>query len=111
MKLSWGAADYSLALAGNHHLHNAARAAFRVAAPLCFGSAMALADSINLSEMTADTTVADGETLTGTLGAYVKITIADGATVTLDGVGYGATGAASVFLARCGIYGIITHTT
>ncbi|MBQ4198506.1 MAG: leucine-rich repeat protein [Kiritimatiellae bacterium] len=57
-----------------------------IAVLLCFGTATALADSINLSEVTANTTVADGKTLTGTLGANVKISIADGATVTLDGV-------------------------
>ena len=53
---------------------------------IAVGSATALADSINLSEVTADTIVADGTTLTGTLGERVKISIADGATVTLDGV-------------------------
>ena len=47
-----------------------------VAALLCFGTATALADSINLSEVTANTTVADGTTLTGTLGANVNISIA-----------------------------------
>ena len=40
----------------------------------------------NLSTINADYTANDGETLTGTLGADVKISIADGATVTLDGV-------------------------
>ena len=38
---------------------------------------------VDLSTVTADTTVADGYTITGTLGANVKISIADGATVTL----------------------------
>ena len=56
-----------------------------VPALLCFGTATALADSINLSEVTADTTVADGTMLTGKLGANIKITIADGAEVTLAG--------------------------
>ncbi len=66
-----------------------AKALVAFAALLCFGTATALADSINLSEVTEkteNTTVADGTTLTGTLGANVKISIADGATVTLDGV-------------------------
>jgi hypothetical protein len=40
----------------------------------------------NLSTINANYTANDGETLTGTLGADVKISIADGATVTLDGV-------------------------
>ena len=42
--------------------------------------------TIDLATVTTDTTVGDGDTLTGTLGANVKISIADGATVTLDGV-------------------------
>ena len=42
--------------------------------------------TLDLATVTADTTVEDGYTLTGTLGANVKISIADGATVTLDGV-------------------------
>ena len=40
----------------------------------------------NLSTINANYTASNGETLTGTLGANVKISIADGATVTLDGV-------------------------
>lgn len=40
----------------------------------------------DLSTINAAYTASDGETLTGTLGADVKISIADGATVTLDGV-------------------------
>ena len=44
------------------------------------------AKTIDLSTVTADTTVADGYTITGTLGANVKISIADGATVTLKDV-------------------------
>ena len=42
--------------------------------------------TLNLATVTTDTTVGDGDTLTGMLGANVKISIADGATVTLDGV-------------------------
>ena len=42
--------------------------------------------TLDLATVTAATTVEDGYTLTGTLGANVKISIADGATVTLDGV-------------------------
>ena len=44
------------------------------------------AKTIDLSTVTADTTVADGYTITGRLGANVKISIADGATVTLKDV-------------------------
>ncbi len=40
----------------------------------------------DLSTITSDYTAMDGETLTGTLGSNVKISIANGATVTLDGV-------------------------
>ena len=40
----------------------------------------------NLSTVKADYTASNGETLTGTLGKTVKISIADGATVTLSGV-------------------------
>lgn len=40
----------------------------------------------NLSTINANYTANDGETLTGTLGKTVKISIADGATVTLAGV-------------------------
>ena len=46
----------------------------------------------DLSTKNADYTANDGETLTGTLGADVKISIADGATVTLDGVSINADG-------------------
>ena len=41
---------------------------------------------INLSNVTENITVEDGFTVTGTLKENVKISIADGATVTLDGV-------------------------
>ena len=41
---------------------------------------------LDLSSVTEATTIEDGYTLTGTLGANVMISIADGATVTLDGV-------------------------
>ena len=42
--------------------------------------------TIDLSTVTTDITVPDGFTLTGTLDGAHKISIADGATVTLDGV-------------------------
>ena len=45
-----------------------------------------------LSKLTAAYTAQNGETLTGTLASNVKISIADGATVTLDGVSINASG-------------------
>ena len=42
-------------------------------------------NTVDLSTLTADYTAQDGDKLTGTLSAEVKITIADGATVMLDG--------------------------
>ena len=47
---------------------------------------------IDLVDVTSNTTVESGVILTGTLGADVKISIADGATVTLDGVSINAEG-------------------
>ncbi len=44
---------------------------------------MSWATTTDLASITGDYTVQDGETLTGTLGVNVKISIADGATVTL----------------------------
>ena len=41
---------------------------------------------VKLDRITGDVTLRDGDTATGTLGGNYKITIADGATVTLDGV-------------------------
>ena len=46
----------------------------------------AAANIIDLAEVTSNTTVEDGYILTGELGANVQISIAAGATVTLDGV-------------------------
>ena len=42
--------------------------------------------TLDLATVTEATTVEDGYTVTGTLGANVKISIADGATVTIDNV-------------------------
>lgn len=51
---------------------------------LTFGISVESAETIvDLSTLTADYVAKDGETLTGTLAANVKISIADGATVTL----------------------------
>lgn len=45
---------------------------------------------VNLSTLTADITIADGYTITGTLATAVKVSIADGATVTLSGANINA---------------------
>jgi hypothetical protein len=47
---------------------------------------MSLVKIVDLSTVTKDITIKDGFTVEGTLGANVKISIADGATVTLDGI-------------------------
>lgn len=47
---------------------------------------------VDLSQITADSVMQDCDTLTGTLAANVKISIAAGATVTLDGVSINANG-------------------
>ena len=53
---------------------------------------MSLSKIVDLSTVTTATTIKDGYTVTGTLAAKVKISIADGATVTLDGVSINAEG-------------------
>ena len=52
---------------------------------LCTVAQGAWAETINLSQVTADVTAQNGDVLTGTTSEY-KVTIADGATVTLSGV-------------------------
>lgn len=47
---------------------------------------MTKGSEVDLSRLTADYTAKDGETLTGTLAKNVKVSIADGATVTLKNV-------------------------
>ena len=49
-------------------------------------SAVQAQSIVDLAGVTTDTVIHDGQTLTGTLGEEVKVSIADGATVTLDGV-------------------------
>ena len=49
-------------------------------------AATTFAATLNLSTVTADTTIPNGTTLTGTLNSNVKLTIASRATVTLSGV-------------------------
>lgn len=53
---------------------------------------MSLPKIVDLSTVTTATTIEDGYTVTGTLGANVKISIAAGATVTLDNVSINADG-------------------
>ena len=54
------------------------------------------AKTTDLSTLTADYEAQDGETLKGTLGGNYKITIADKATVTLDGVNINSTNSAGI---------------
>ena len=49
---------------------------------LCTVAQGAWAETINLSQVTADVTAKDGDVLTGTTSEY-KVTIAGGATVTI----------------------------
>ena len=54
-----------------------------------YQSTVTMAKVVDLSKLTADYTAQDGDVLTGTLDGEkqkIKITIADGATITLDGV-------------------------
>ena len=48
------------------------------------GGGILTTDTLNLGNVNSDYEVSNGQTLTGTLGKEVKISIADGATVTLD---------------------------
>lgn len=66
---------------------------------LCTVAQGAWAETINLSQVTADVTAKDGDVLTGTTSEY-KVTIADGATVTLSGVTI-STGAANSHCIKC----------
>lgn len=72
---------------------------------LCFTSCTdesddSSSDVINLAAVTSDITVADGYTLTGTLKSNAKITIADEASVTLDGVTISSTDGSRAILNR-----------
>ena len=57
-----------------------------------YQSSLKMTQGAHLAALTANYTAQDGDVLTGTLGANVKISIADGATVTLDGVSINANG-------------------
>ena len=59
---------------------------------ISFTMTEAAATIIDLSNVSSNTTVENGAILIGTLGANVQISIADGATVTLDGVSINAEG-------------------
>ena len=58
----------------------------------CVVTVTAAPTAIDLSKLTAAYEAQDGDVLTGTLGAEVQISIAAGATVTLDGVSINADG-------------------
>ena len=66
---------------------------------LCTVAQGAWADTINLSQVTADVTANDGDVLTGSTSEY-KVTIAGDATVTLSGVTI-STGAANSHCIKC----------
>ena len=66
---------------------------------LCTVAQGAWAETINLSQVTADVTAKDGDVLTGSTSEY-KVTIAGGATVTLSGVTI-STGAANSHCIQC----------
>jgi hypothetical protein len=66
---------------------------------LCAVAQGAWAETINLSNVTADVTANDGDVLTGTTSTY-KVTIAGGAKVTLSGVTI-STGAANSHCIQC----------
>ena len=55
-------------------------------AGMYYQSTVKMTKATDLSSILSDYEVKDGETLTGTLGSHVKISIADGATVTLKDV-------------------------
>ncbi len=72
----------SVAAKGNYTLTITAIAPYYGSQTLNFS----VIDGNDLSTITSNYTAQDGETLTGTLGSNVKISIADGATVTLNDV-------------------------
>ena len=72
----------SVAAKGNYTLTITAIAPYYGSQTLNFS----VIDGTDLSTITSNYTAQDGETLTGTLGSNVKISIADGATVTLNDV-------------------------
>ena len=72
----------SVAAEGNYTLTITAIAPYYGSQTLNFS----VIDGTDLSTITSNYTAQDGETLAGTLGSNVKISIADGATVTLNGV-------------------------
>ena len=92
-----GVATFAVGVSSNRHLENCTLTVDgnNIAMPTKTTEAghiynisrsVAAATTIDLSTVTENTTIEDGYTITGTLGANVKISIADGATVTLDGV-------------------------
>lgn len=88
-KLYYSALDYAKALAGTSNTDYVKLAwalyGYNQAANAYFDAAPAQ-NIVNLSTVTEDTTVEDGYTITGTLGGNFKISIADGAKVTIQDV-------------------------
>ena len=62
------------------------RRLFSILVLILMATTGAWAETIDLSKVSVATTARDGDVLTGTLSANVKISIAHGATVTFDGV-------------------------
>ncbi len=90
----YGKATFAMALGGGADLNDFSLTVGGNAVTLVSSSTSAAAGKIyniarsitNLGSLLADYTAQNGETLTGTLTGNYKISIADGATVTLDGV-------------------------
>jgi hypothetical protein len=73
--------------------YTATKTGYELAAGKYYATTLTMAKSpIDLSTLIADYEAKDGETLTGTLGSNVKISIADGATVTLKDVNINGSG-------------------
>ena len=66
--------------------YTATKTGYKLAGGKYYATELTMAKLTNLSTINADYTASNGETLTGTLGSNVKISIADGATVTLKDV-------------------------
>ena len=83
-----GEAISFIATSTNGHTNIAAYPSITFTAGKYYQSTIKMTEynTIDLSSVTENTTAQNGDVLTGTLGANVKISIADGATVTLNGV-------------------------
>ena len=72
--------------------YTATKTGYKLAAGKYYATELTMSKLTNLSTINSNYTANDGETLTGTLASKVKISIADGATVTLAGVDINASG-------------------